>query len=116
MNKDPDKIVPTNQGPFKWLPYYPVYYVYNTGNEKDYKMMINKIAYFIITLTTGIVGLHKFYTEKTFLGLLYIVLGVCPYLFLDLPPFTIPVVIIELIIILLKKSDERGLVPVGKFV
>lgn len=69
--------------------------------------MVNKIAYALIAIFLGWIGIHRFYAGKAGSGIGYIILGLITF-------FTITGLLglIEGIIALTKQADSNGNIPV----
>lgn len=65
---------------------------------------VNKVAYCLLALFLGGIGLHKFYAGKIGVGILYLVFS-----WTFIPAF---IALIDLIIALCKKSDNNGMILV----
>lgn len=68
------------------------------------KKAVNKVVYCILTFFLGGIGVHKFYSGKIGLGILYLV-----FCWTYIPAIA---AIIEFIIALCKKADDNGMIIV----
>ena len=79
-----------------------------TDSKSDYKKFnkktVNKVAYCILAFLLGYLGIHKFYSGKKFLGVLYLV-----FFWTYIPLY---ISIIEGIIAICKKADAEGRIRV----
>lgn len=69
---------------------------------------VSKVAYVLLALFLGGLGIHKFYAGHTGLGILYLVMT----LIFVTAPITGILALIDFIIGLCKSSDENGLIEV----
>ena len=81
------------------------------GDEPCYippsEKMVNKIAYALLAIFLGWLGVHRFYAGKTLSGVLYIILNILTFFMI------IPIVaLIEGIIALTREDDGHGNIPV----